>query len=165
MNIVYGSGRTRITLYNSSGVATYRITLQTELVDGLQLTFQAEGQEHLLGSGANWARKWTHRGFRPLLSIQWDWAMSSSIETWTPGTPGSWGTSVEESTAQSLGRIQSSSMVYPALVEPHLDKSFSFSSQPDPTKPLILSDRRKVLHGQLTLDLIATSLINAIPVW
>lgn len=171
MSIVYGSGRTRITLYTSAGVAAYRVTLQVEQREGLQVTFQAEGVEHQLGSGASWARRWTHRGIRPLLAISWDYGLSSTLETWVPAVTGPpavaahWGTAATESTAQALGRIQSLGLVYPCLVEPHLDSSFSFTAQPDPGAPLVLQDVRRALHSGLALDLIGTSLLATVPVW
>ena len=162
MSVVYGTGRTRITLYSAAGTPTYRLTLQIEQHEGLKITFTPEGQEHLLGSGAGFIRAWTHRGWRPRLDVQWDWGLQSTRETYGSGV---WGAPETVDTVRALGQILSAAMRAPCLVEPHMDHSFAFYAQADPQIPWVLQDTRRVLHGELVLGLIGTGLIADIPTW
>lgn len=160
--IVYGTARTRITLYDTDGVTPkFRITLQKEVREGLTLAFKEEGVVHQGGSGSGWARNLTHRGFRPQLEIKWDFGLTSSLETWATGA---WGPAADELTPISLSRIFSWAFKAPCLVEPHLDKAYSFLAQPDPGKSLGLKDLKGVAHSDLDLVLIATT-VGDIPDW
>ncbi|WP_306600763.1 hypothetical protein [Geothrix sp. 21YS21S-2] len=160
--VVYGLNQTRITLYAADGTTPlYRITLQKEQREGLKLSFPPEGVPHDLGSGAQWAKQWTHRGFRPRLDISWDRGVESIRETWTSGA---WGPPVTILTVTALSLIFTYAFQAPCLVEPHLDKAYSFSAQPDPTKALELQDLKRVVHTSLALSLIAT-IPGPIPDW
>ena len=160
--VAYGLQKTRITLYAADGVTPlYRITLQKETREGLTLSFKPEGAPHQLGSGANWANAWAHRGFRAQLDIAWDVGLESTLETWGGSA---WGAATSELTPISLSRIFTWAFQSPCLVEPHLDKAYSFSAQPDPGKARGLKDRKGVAHTGLDLSLIATE-VGSIPDW
>ena len=161
MSTVYGVQRTRVTLYNSTGVATQRITLQKEDREGLLLEFKAEGAATKLGSGSGWATQWTHHGFRPALSITWSAGLDSSVETWSGSA---WGSPWTIATASALTTILNASSLAPCLVEPHLDCSYSFLAQPDASKTYSLRDTRGALHTDLSLDLVGVTLA-ALPDW
>jgi hypothetical protein len=49
-------------------------------------------------------------------------------------------------------------------VEPHTDKAFSFSAQPDPGKAFELKDIKGIAHSGLDLVLIQTT-VAALPNW
>ncbi len=160
--VCYGSARTRITLYGPDGVTPLqRITLQKETREALLLSWPPEGVESKLGSGANYARHWAHNGFRPALAIKWDRGVQSSMETWASGA---WGPAAVLLTPIALSYIFNKAMVTPCLVEPHLDKDYSFKAQPDPGKPFALKDIKSVAHSDLELVLIAEELSD-IPDW
>jgi hypothetical protein len=160
--VIYGTSRTRITLYAADGVTpNYRITLQKEVREGLNLIFNPEGVPHQMGSGAAWAKSLTFRGFRPQLEIKWDFGLTSSVEVWG-GT--AWGAPADELTPISLSRIFTWAFQSPCLVEPHLDKAYSFTAQPDPGKALGLKDRKGVAHSDLDLVLVGT-VVGSIPDW
>jgi hypothetical protein len=160
--VVYGTSKSRITLYDADGVTKkYRITLQKEGREGLKLSYKPEGAPHKLGSGAAWANTWTHRGFRATLEIKWPHGIQSTLETWTAGA---WGAPTTILTASALSLIFTWAFQSPCLVEPHLDKAYSFSAQPDPGKALELRDVKGVAHTGLELALVAT-ILGAIPDW
>ncbi len=161
MYTIYGIAKSRITLNAVDGSPVFRVTLQKETRKGLSLSWKPEGVTHELGSGATWARHRTHRGFRAHLEINWDVALNSTIETWSGGA---WGAPASIRTALALAKIFTYAFQAPCLVEPHLDKAFSFLAQPDPGKPFELQDVRGVAHTDLTLVLIATT-VGAIPDW
>ncbi len=160
--VVYGTSKSRITLYAADGVTNkYRITLQKEGREGLKLSFKPEGAPHQLGSGAAWAKAWTHRGFRATLDIKWPHGMESILETWTAGA---WGAPTPILTATALSLIFTWGFQSPCLIEPHLDKAYSFSAQPDPSKALELRDVKGVAHTGLGLVLVATA-VAPLPDW
>lgn len=160
---VYGLKETRIILYADDGVTPrYRVTLQKESKEGLDLIFKPEGITHQLGSGAGWARHYVHRGFRPSLGIKWNVAIESSVETWSGSA---WGASTVITTAQALSVIHTWASHNPCSVSPHLDLNFSFLAQPDPGKAFVLQDHRGAVHTKLELNLIGTVLISDIPDW
>lgn len=159
--IVYGTGRSRVTLYDTAGTPTVRITLQKETREGLTLKFSPEGQLHKKGSGAAWGQDWQHRGFRPSLQIEWTHGLMTLRETYTSGA---WSAAVEIPTAEALGQILNSAFVAPCLVQPHVDHSFAFLAQPDPETAFELRDVKGVAHTGLTLSLMGRSL-TAIPTW
>ncbi len=162
MTVIYGLAQTRITLYASDGVTpTLRVTLQKETREGLTLSFKPEGVSHQLGSGASWAKPWLHRGFRAQLEVKWDVGLESSVETWASGA---WGAAATVPTAQALSQILAAAFQAPCLVEPHLDKAFSFSAQPDPGKAFGLKDLKGLAHTGLDLVLIQTT-VAALPDW
>lgn len=159
---IYGLKQTRITLYALDGVTpTLRVTLQKETREGLTLSFKPEGVSHQLGSAATWAKPWTHRGFRAQLDIKWDYGLESSVETWAAGV---WGAAATVPTAQALSQILNAAFPAPCLVEPHFDKAFSFSAQPDPGKAFELKDVKGVAHSGLDLVLIQTT-VATLPDW
>lgn len=160
--VVYGVQKTRITLYDADGTTPLqRVTLQKEVREGLTLTWKPEQAETKLGSGAGWAIARNHHGFRAELAIKWDYGLNSSVETWVSGA---WGAPATVLTATALASIFNRACVAPCLVEPHLDKAYSFKAQPDPGKPLALRDVKGVAHSGLELVLIAETL-DAIPDW
>ena len=160
--ITYGVARTRITLYAADGVTpNFRVTLQKEVREGLTLSFKPEVASHQLGSGAAWAKSLTFRGFRPQLDIKWDFGLTSSVEVWS-GT--AWGAPADELTPISLSRIFTWAFQSPCLVEPHLDKAYSFTAQPDPGKALELKDLKGVAHSGLDLVLVGT-VLGTLPNW
>ncbi len=169
--IIYGTAQTRITLYDpTSGTATKRYTLQREDREGLILTFKEEGTVHQLGSGASWGRQLVHRGFRAELAIKWGVALDPSIgvgqlvtlvETYSGSA---WGAAVGINTATALSAIISGAFKKACLVEPHLDKAFSFLAQPDPGKAFGLQDLKGVVHTKAELTLIAQTVAD-IPDW
>lgn len=159
--VVYGLGRTVITLRDASGNPTVRYTLQVEQREGLVLTFTPEGTAHDLGSGAGWAKRWNHRGFRPSISIRWDAGTISSKALWSGSA---WGNEQVVSTAVALSELLNAAFLVPCLVQPHKDHAFTFVAQPDPSKGFALKDRKRVIHTDLTLDLVGQDL-GAIPTW
>lgn len=157
-----GTARTRITLYEADGTTPkFRITLQRETREGLTLAFKPEGPSHQLGSGANWARHLTHHGFRPTLGIKWSHGTKSIREAWTGAT---WAAGESILTPVALSLIFTWAFQSPCLVEPRLDKAFSFEAQPDPDRALELKDLGGVAHTGLDLVLFGTEL-GAIPDW
>jgi hypothetical protein len=162
MYTIYGLKQTRITLYAADGVTpNFRVTLQKEVREGLTLSWPPEGVSHDLGSGADWAKHRTHRGFRPRLEIGWDFGLNSSIEAWTGAA---WGAAAAVLTPIALAKVYTWGMQNPCLVEPHLDKAYSFLAQPDPEQAFELRDIRGVAHTGLALTLIAT-LLGPLPDW
>lgn len=160
--VVYGTQKTRITLYAADGVTPLqRITLQKEDREGLTLTFKPEGAATKLGSGAGWANRWTHHGFRAELAIKWAVGVESSSEAWVSGA---WAAAATTLTPQAIRDVFTRAMEAPCLVEPHLDKAYSFKAQPDPGKPFALRDIKGVAHTGLELVLIAETL-GPIPDW
>jgi hypothetical protein len=161
--VIYGLDKPRITLYADDGVTpVYRITLQKETKEGLDLAFPAEGVSRQLGSGAGWAKPWLQRGFRPVLNLKWSHGLDSAVEAWGGIA---WGAGTTVNTAQALGVIDSMARRAPCLVEPHLDQNFSFLAQPDPGKAITLRDLKGLVHTGLELQLVATKLISDHPDW
>lgn len=162
MYTVYGVDRTRITLYQEDGVTpNFRITLQEEDEQSLQLKWTPEGVGHSLGSGSSWARHWTHRGHRPTLTILWAVGVYSQIETYASG---SWGAPAEILTPLAIAKILTWGFRSPCLVEPHLDKAYSFKAQPDPESAFALKDVGAVAHTDLEITLIGT-IVEELPDW
>lgn len=168
--VIYGTDRTRITLYDpTTGDPTTRYTLQREDREGLVLSFKEEGVVHALGSGASWARSLVHHGFRPELAIKWAFALGpdhglaqpTTEETYSGGT---WGAPADIHTSLALSRILSGAFKKACLVEPHKDKAWSFLAQPDPGKAFGLSDLKAVAHTKAELSLIGQTLID-LPDW
>ena len=160
--VIYGTARTRITLYAPDGTTPLqRITLQKEDREGLTLTWKPEGPSTTLGSGAGWAITRTHHGFRAELAIKWGVGVESSVETWASGA---WGAPTVMLTPLAIASIFNKALLAPCLVEPHLDKAYSFLAQPDPGKAFTLKDIKGVAHTGLELVLIAETLA-AIPDW
>lgn len=160
--VIYGRNRTRITLYAADGTTPLqRVTLEKEAREGLALSFKPEGAEAKLGSGANWAIKRTHHGFRPELAIKWEYGMESTVETWGGAA---WGAPAAILTPMALASIFTRACAAPCLVEPHLDKAYSFKAQPDPGKPFVLKDVKGVAHSGLELVLVGEEL-GPIPDW
>ena len=160
--VIYGVQKTRVTLYGPDGTTPLqRITLEKEAREGLTLSFKPEGPDTKLGSGANWAIKRTHHGFRAELAIKWEYGLESSVEAWVAGA---WGAPSSILTALAISSIFTRAFEAPCLVEPHLDKAYSFKAQPDPGKPFVLKDVKGVAHSSLELVLIAEEL-GAIPDW
>lgn len=177
--VVYGLQKTRITLYQTDGTTPKtRITLQKETKEGLTLSFKPEGQLRQAGSGAAWARNWAHFGFRAQLRILWDLGTDETlIQSWEPSgwglssfgesawsEPDGWGTSAQIPTASALSILINGAYQVPCLVEPHLDKSFSFLAQPDPGRSLDMRDVKGVAHSGMELALVGTNLVE-IPDW
>ncbi len=160
---VYGLKETRIILYADDGVTPrYRVTLQKESKEGLDLAFKPEGVTHQLGSGAGWARRYIHRGFRPNLVIKWNVAIESWIETWDGSA---WGAAAVVQTAQALSVVYTWASLNPCRVSPHYDLNFDFLAQPDPGKAFVLQDQRGAVHTKLELNLIGVALLPKIPDW
>lgn len=160
--VIYGLARTRITLYDADGTTPLqRLTLQKEDREGLTLTWKPEGPSTNLGSGSGWAIKRTHHGFRAELAIKWGVGVKSSVETWASGA---WGAPAVLLTPLAIASIFNKAVLAPCLVEPHLDKAYSFKAQPDPGKPFSLKDLKGVAHTGLELVLIAETL-GPIPDW
>lgn len=171
--IINGLSQTRITLYAADGITpTKRYTLQKEDPEGLELSFPREGTTHNLGSGASYARQRNFHGYRPTLKCKWGVAIDpvhqqagkvvTLLETWTGSA---WGASAQVNTAAALADIDDSSCKTPCLVEPHLDKAFSFQAQPPDGHIFALKDLRSVVHTKLDLALEATQLITSMPAW
>lgn len=161
--IVYGIDQTRITLYEEDGTTPrYRVTLQKETKEGLELAFKPDGVSHQLGSGAEWAIRRIHRGFRISLDIKWTHGLNSSVETWGGSA---WGIAATVPLAQALCEIHSRANLNPCLVSPHKDMNFDFLAQPDPGKAFALRDMKGLLHTGLELHLISTTLRKDIPDW
>ncbi len=161
--VIYGLKETRITLYEDDGsTPRYRVTLEKEAKEGLNLVFKQEGVVHPLGSGADWARTVIHRGFRVSLDIKWGHGEESLVETWNGSE---WADAAKIPTAQALSVIQTWAYHNPCLVSPHQDLNFAFLAQPDPGKAFDLSDIKGRFHRDLELHLIATKLIKDIPDW
>ncbi|MBS1771155.1 MAG: hypothetical protein JSS77_16010 [Acidobacteria bacterium] len=150
---IYGSGPTRITLFDSSGVKTKRLTFQVPEKEGLTLTFTPEGVLHELGSDSDYERQYAYNGHRPQLEVKWSVGMLSSYEVWDTGSS-TWGALTQISTAQALNWLHMAAFIYPVLVEPHTDKAYSFSAQPDPQQTLALSDVKGIAHTGLDITLI-----------
>ncbi|BDU72904.1 hypothetical protein [Mesoterricola silvestris] len=162
MATIYGSDRTRITIYApGSSTPLARITLQEEDSEGLVLSWRPEGVKHSLGGGAAWANHWTHRGHRPQLQISWAAGMTSSIETWDGSA---WGAPVVILTPLAIAKILSSAFLAPCMVEPHLDKAYSFLAQPDPERPFELKDVGAAVHTDLGISLLGQT-VGPIPDW
>ena len=169
--IIFGLSQTRITLFGPDGVTpTKRYTLQKEDREGLELSFPREQSTHDLGSGANWARQRNFHGYRPTLKVKWAVAVGSGpggqivtmVEAWT-GT--AWGVATQVNTAAALASIDDGACKVPALIEPHLDKAFSFLGQPPDGHIFALRDLKAVIHTKLDLALEAVSLITSMPDW
>lgn len=161
--LCYGLAKTRLTLYASDGTTpTLRVTLQKEDREGLTLSWKEEGVITKLGSGAAWANALTHHGFRATLAITWGVGLNSSVETWSGSA---WGAAVATLTPIALSQILNAAFQAPCLVEPHLDKAYSFSAQPDPGKDFVLQDLKGVAHTGLGLTLIETTVADGLPDW
>jgi hypothetical protein len=161
--LAYGLQKTRITLYATDGTTpTLRVTLQKEDREGLSLEFAPEGPTTKLGSGAGWANQHTHHGWRPTLAITWSAGLTSSVETWSGSA---WGAAADMITPIALSKILNAGMQAPCLVEPHLDKAYNFSAQPDPGKPFKLRDLKGIVHTGLELTLIGQTLADDLPDW
>ena len=161
--VIFGSKQTQIILYMDDGVTPqYRVTLQKETAEGLTIALKPEGVSRQLGSGAGWANRWLHRGFRPSLTVQWTHGVQSQVETWSGGA---WTGLTTIPTAQALSIIHTWACHNPCLVYPHLDVNFSFQAQPDPGKAFNLRDAKGVIHTSLELALIGTTLLPDIPDW
>lgn len=160
---IYGLKETRITLYEDDGTTPkYRITLQKETKEGLELAFKPEGVNHQLGSGSNWDIVKIHRGHRPELAIKWSHGLESWVQTWADAA---WGASTLVPTAQALSVIHSRANRCACSVSPHLDMNFDFLAQPDSGKKFVLRDIKGVAHTGLELVLIGKSLIPDLPDW
>ena len=161
--VIYGLKETRIILYEDDATTPrYRITLQKETKEGLELAFKPEGMNHQLGSGADWAIRRIHRGFRLGLDIKWTHGLTSTAETWN-GT--AWGAATVIPTAQALSVVHTWANHNPCRVSPHKDLNLDFLAQPDPGKAFILRDLKGVLHTGLELHLVSTTLAKDIPDW
>lgn len=160
---IYGIKETRVTLFEDDGVTPkYRVTLQKENREGLDLAFKPEGQVHQLGSGAGWARQIIYRGYRPTLDIKWTHGLESTVETWDGTT---WGSAVTVPTAQALHLVHDMGLRVPCSVSPHKDLNFDFLAQPDLGKAISLRDLKALLHTNLEISLIASVLIPGRPDW
>lgn len=160
--VVYGTKKTRITLYDVDGITPLqRITLQRETREGLTLSWKPEGSATKLGSGSGWANALVHHGHRAQLAIKWDKGTNSSQETWASGT---WAAPTVMLTPLAIASILNKAFLAPCLVEPHLDKGYSFKAQPDPAKAFFLKDLKGIAHTDLELVLIAETL-GPIPDW
>lgn len=165
--VIYGTRQTLITLYEVDGITPLaKITLQKETKEGLLLKFTPEGVKQKLGSGAGWRLRWSHRGFRPSVTIKWDVGLHSRRLSWVGegnGTGGGpWGPAAEVLTAEALAEIENRGLLAPCLVQPHLDHAFTFWAQPDPGKAFELKDLKGCAHTGLGLELVGTGLA-AIP--
>jgi len=161
--VIYGLQETQIILYEDDGITPkYRITLQKETKEGLELSFAAEGVSRGLGSGAKWARSWCQRGWRMTVSIRWDAGIESTAETWDGSA---WVEARAVPTAQALSVIQTWGTRTPCRVSPHKDMNLDFLAQPDPSKPLRLRDVKGAAHTGLELVLVASDLLGNIPDW
>lgn len=167
--VVYGRGRCRITTHNTDGSPLWRYTLDAVAPEGLAVVFTPEGVMHQLGSGAGWQRKFGLRGFRPSISLKWDAGLQAKLEQMIYPAGGDppphwvrWG---DVEMAEGLSQIISASSLVRCLVEPHMDKGWSFYAQPDPGKAFQINDYKLVVHRGLTLQLIGTDLIPSIPDW
>lgn len=160
--VVYGTQKTRITLYDVDGTTPLqRITLQKEDREGLTLSWKPEGAATKLGSGAGWANVLVHHGHRAQLTIKWGVGLESSVEAWASGA---WGAATVILTPLAIASILNKAFLSPCLVEPHLDKGYSFKAQPDPGKSFDLKDLKGVAHTGLDLVLIAET-VGPIPDW
>lgn len=161
--VIYGLKETRIILYEDDGTTPrYRITLEKEGKEGLDLIFKPEGPSHQLGSGADWAIRRIHRGFRISLDIKWAQGEHSQVETWNGTT---WGAASSVLTAQALSVIHTWASHNPCRVSPHKDLNLDFLAQPDPGKGFGLSDLKGLIHRDLELHLVSTTLAKDIPDW
>lgn len=156
--VIYGTRETRITIYNEGDeTPVARITLQKETKEGLQLKFTPEGPRQEL-SRANLGRlRQVRRGYRPSLTIKWDFGLHSLRSDWTGSA---WGPASEVLTAAALAEVLNAAIQRPVLVHPHLDHAFAFWAQPDPRKSFELKDRKGVVHAAITLDLIGSDLVE-----
>jgi hypothetical protein len=162
---IYGIQQTRIVLYaDDETTPTSRITLEKEAREGLELSFKAEGVHHQLGSGAEWARAFTMRGWRMTLAIKWAVGLESTIEIWNAGTQ-AWGQGAQIPTAEALSLIIGSGARVPLRVSPHKDKNLDFLAQPDPGKDFRLKDIKGLAHTDLETVLVATKLRTTMPAW
>jgi hypothetical protein len=167
---VYGLQKTRIILFEDDGFTPrYRITLQKETREGLELVFKPDGVLHQLGSGAGWRRQWIHRGHRVSLAIKWSLGLESTVETFDAMLPDgvtfTWLAATTIPTAQALSVIHTWACRNPCRVSPHLDLAFDFLAQPDPGQAFTLRDLKGFAHTGLTLELISTVLVKGIPDW
>jgi hypothetical protein len=160
--LAYGTAKSRITLYDSDGVTgLFRITLQREEKEGMVLTFTPEGVTTNLGSGASWANKRTHHGFRPSFSIKWAVGLNCTIEAWVTDH---WDTATDIATPMAISKILNNAFVTPCLIEPRSDTAFSFLAQPNPEQAFTLKDIKGVAHTDLSIELLAVT-ITTIPDW
>lgn len=170
--IITGLSQTRITTYASDGTTPVkRYTLQKEDREGFELRFPKEGATHKLGSGANRAMKKTFFGYRPTLACKWAFALDatdgagaqvSKVEVWGGS---SWGAATAINTAAALSAIDDAATKTPVLVEPRLDKAFSFLAQPPDNHVFALTDLKAVIHTKLDLQLEAQTTITTLPDW
>ena len=161
--VIYGLKEPRITLYEDDGITPrYRVTLQKETREGLELTFKPEGVTHQLGSGASWARRWIHRGHRITLDLKWSHGLNAAVETWSGSA---WGASTTITLAQALSVIATWANHNPCLVSPHKDLAFEFLAQPGGGKGLTFRDLKGFAHTGLELSLISTVLVKDLPDW
>jgi hypothetical protein len=162
---IYGIQQTRIVLYADDEITpTSRITLEKESREGLELVFKSEGVMAQLGSGAGWATRWLHRGWRMKLSIKWAVGLESTIETWDLAT-NTWVQATLIPTAEALSLLIGSGARVPLRVSPHKDKNLDFLAQPDPGKDFRLKDVKGLAHTDLETVLVATELLTTTPVW
>lgn len=161
--IIFGLKETRITLYQDDGTTPlYRVTLQKETKEGLELTFKREGVDHQLGSGSGWKIARILRGHRPFLDIKWTHGLESAVESWNGAD---WDPAATVATALALSLVHTWANRSPCLVSPHKDLNLDFSAQPDPGKGFLLRDIKGVVHTGLELHLIGEGLMNDIPDW
>ncbi|MBS1729855.1 MAG: hypothetical protein JSS67_03655 [Bacteroidetes bacterium] len=171
--IIIGLGQTRITTYATDGTTPVkRFTLQKEDREGIELRFPKEGATHKLGSGANRAIKRTFFGYRPNLSCRWAVAidpvhaaggqLTTTVEVWSGSA---WGSAAQINTAAALSAIDDAATKTPVLVEPRLDKAFSFLAQPPDNHVFALIDLKGVVHTKLDLQLEAEETISDLPDW
>ncbi len=158
---IYGLAKARITLYRPDGTPSQRITLQSPTREGLDLAFTPEGTVHPLGSGAAFQKVWVDRGVRPALDLKWEVGLSSSAESWSGS---GWDVPGPLDTAEALARVFEAAFQRPALVQPHLDHSYTFLGQPDPQKAFEIRDLKGVRHTKVALRLIGTR-VGPVPDW
>lgn len=84
-----------------AGVEAVRWTLQTPDKEGKTFSWVPEGIETELGSGAGFARSYTHRGFRRRLELSWEYGTTSMREEFS----GTWGAAVSHPTAAAVSEI------------------------------------------------------------
>lgn len=150
--IVYGTGAARVILRDTTGADSIRLTFQTVTRSGLELVFTPLGVAQDLGNGANFKRGWSPRRFRASLNLTWEVAASTRVESWEGSA---WGAESLCDTADAVRLVHNYGWLYPCLVQPHLDKSWTFEAWPDPDQPFALQDLKGVAHADLALGLIS----------
>jgi hypothetical protein len=143
-----------------NGVETTKWVLQTPNNEGKTFTWVPEGVDNSLGSGAGFARRYTHRGFRRRLVLRWEYGTTSKRYVATGG--GSWSAPTVHPTAAAISEIlQWASMSNVRVVAPEGMGLPDFLARA-PEQDLVLSDVKGVAHGDLELTLDATTLVPSI---